>query len=68
MNRYRDWLLDHDEELADLLQRETGKPWREATIEVPVGCDLINYYGRHAEEFLADEHPRPHGLTPQPSV
>jgi acyl-CoA reductase-like NAD-dependent aldehyde dehydrogenase len=63
LRRYRDWLLDHDDELADLLQRETGKPWREATIEVPVGCDLINYYGGHADEFLADEHPRPHGLT-----
>jgi len=63
LRRYRDWLLDHEDELGDLLQSETGKPWREATFEVPVGCDLINYYASNAEAFLADEHPRPHGLT-----
>jgi acyl-CoA reductase-like NAD-dependent aldehyde dehydrogenase/pimeloyl-ACP methyl ester carboxylesterase len=60
--RYRDWLLDHDEELADLLQAETAKPWQEATFEVPVGADLINYYASHAAEFLRQTQSRPHGL------
>jgi acyl-CoA reductase-like NAD-dependent aldehyde dehydrogenase len=63
LRRYRDWLLDHDDELADLLQGETGKPWQEATLEVPIGIDLINYYAAHAVEFLGDLHPRPHGLA-----
>jgi acyl-CoA reductase-like NAD-dependent aldehyde dehydrogenase len=63
LRRYRDWLLDHDDELADLLQRETGKPWQEATLEIPIGADLINYYAAHAAEFLRDAHPRPHGLA-----
>ena len=62
LGRYRDWLLDHSVELAELLQRETGKTWQEATFEVPLGIDVINYYAKHAARFLADEHPRPHGL------
>jgi acyl-CoA reductase-like NAD-dependent aldehyde dehydrogenase len=62
LSRYRNWLLDHDEELAVLLQRETAKPWQEATFEVPVVVDLINYYVDHAPEFLRESHPRPHGL------
>lgn len=61
--RYRDWLLDHDDELATLLQLETGKPWQEASLEIPIVVDLINYYGTRAGSFLGDEHPRPHGLT-----
>ena len=55
-------LFDNDERIAELLQRETGKPWQEATLEVPTGIDLTEYYRKRAEEFLADSHPRPHGL------
>ena len=60
--RWRDWLFDNDERVAQLLQRETGKPWQEATLEVPVAIDLLEYYRRRAEKFLADSHPRPHNL------
>ncbi|MET0200627.1 MAG: aldehyde dehydrogenase family protein, partial [Gaiellaceae bacterium] len=62
VGRLRDWLFDHDDQLAELLQRETGKPWQEAAFEVPVAIDLLEYYRRHAARFLADSHPRPHGL------
>ena len=62
VGRLRDWLLDNDERLAELLQRETGKPWQEATLEVPGAIDLLEYYRRRAERFLADSHPRPHSL------
>ena len=62
VGRLRDWLFDHDEHLAELLQRETGKPWQEAAFEVPLAIDLLEYYRRHAPRFLADSHPRPHGL------
>jgi acyl-CoA reductase-like NAD-dependent aldehyde dehydrogenase len=62
LERYRDWLLDHDEELAELLQHETAKPWQEATLEVPVISDVINYYAGHAAEFLAEARPRPHSF------
>lgn len=59
LSRLRDWLLDHDTEIADTLQSETGKARGEANIETPVVCDLINYYARHGEKFLADEKVRP---------
>ena len=62
VGRLRDWLFDNDEQLAELLQRETGKPWQEAAFEVPLAIDLLEYYRRRAERFLADSHPRPHGL------
>jgi betaine-aldehyde dehydrogenase len=61
LRRYRDWLLDHDDELAELLQQETSKTWQEATFEVPFAADVINYYVKRAARFLADGHPRPHG-------
>jgi acyl-CoA reductase-like NAD-dependent aldehyde dehydrogenase len=60
VGRLRDWLLDNDERVAELLQRETGKPWHEATLEVPFAIDLLEYYRKRAERFLADSHPRPH--------
>jgi betaine-aldehyde dehydrogenase len=62
VGRLRDWLLDNDERLAKLLQRETGKPWQEAGLEVPGAIDLLEYYRKRAEGFLADSHPRPHSL------
>lgn len=62
LGRYRDWLLDHDVEIAALLQRETGKTWQEATFEIPLGLDVINYYAKNAARFLADGQPRPHNL------
>lgn len=61
VRRYRDWLLDNEKRLAEVLQSETGKPWFEANMEVPYISDLINYYTKHGAKFLADETPRPHG-------
>ena len=62
LGRLGDWLFDNDERIAELLQRETGKPWQEAALETPTAIDLTEYYRRRAEEFLADAHPRPHNL------
>lgn len=62
LSKYRDWLLDNHERLAELLRSETGKPHAEALVELPFVIDELNYYGRHAADYLADEHPRPHGL------
>jgi betaine-aldehyde dehydrogenase len=62
LGRLRDWLFDNDERIAQLLQRETGKPWQEATLEVPLAIDELEYYRRRAQRFLADSHPRPHDL------
>jgi betaine-aldehyde dehydrogenase len=62
VGRLRDWLFDNDERVAELLQRETGKPWQEASLEVPFAIDLIEYYRKRAGKFLADSHPRPQDL------
>ena len=62
LEQYRDWLLDHDKELVTLLQAETAKPSQEARLELALALDLINYYCKRAEAFLADEHPRGHNL------
>lgn len=60
--RLRDWLLSNPHALTKMVQDETGKPWQEASIEVPLSCDFINYYCRNAQSFLAGSHPRPHSL------
>jgi acyl-CoA reductase-like NAD-dependent aldehyde dehydrogenase len=62
LGRLRDWLFDNDERVAKVLQRETGKPWQEASLEVPFAIDVLEYYRRRAGRFLADSHPRPHNL------
>ncbi|BAX97285.1 aldehyde dehydrogenase [Mycobacteroides stephanolepidis] len=62
LSKYRDWLLDHEFDLAKLLQSETGKPWAESNLEIPYIVDAINYYTRIAAHALADRRPRRHGL------
>jgi acyl-CoA reductase-like NAD-dependent aldehyde dehydrogenase len=62
LRKLRDWLLDNETRLVDILHAETGKPRAEATFEIMVTCDAINYYADRARKFLADEKPRPHGL------
>jgi acyl-CoA reductase-like NAD-dependent aldehyde dehydrogenase len=62
LRKLRDWLLDNESRLVDVLCAETGKPRAEATFEIMVTCDAINYYADRARKFLADEKPRPHGL------
>ncbi|MDX1876883.1 aldehyde dehydrogenase family protein [Mycolicibacterium sp. 141076] len=60
--KYRDWLLDNECRLAVMLQRETGKPWAEANLEIPYIVDAINYYARTAPGLLADRTPPRHGM------
>jgi acyl-CoA reductase-like NAD-dependent aldehyde dehydrogenase len=62
LRRLRDWLLDNETRLTDVLCSETGKPRAEAAFEIMVTCDVINYYADRARKFLADEKIRPHGL------
>ena len=61
VGRLRDWLLDNDERL-ELLQAETGKPWQEATVEVPLAVQVLEYYRKRADRFLAESRPRPPDL------
>jgi acyl-CoA reductase-like NAD-dependent aldehyde dehydrogenase len=62
LRRLRDWLLDNESRLIDVLCAETGKPRAEATFEIMVTCDAINYYADRARKFLGPEKLRPHNL------
>src|SRR3954453_13792121 len=41
----RDWILDHQDEISDTMQLETGKVRGEADGEAVYLMDLINFYG-----------------------
>ena len=43
------------DELARIIVREMGKPLDQAFGEVDFAADILGYYARNAEEFLADE-------------
>jgi acyl-CoA reductase-like NAD-dependent aldehyde dehydrogenase len=60
LGRLRDWMFDNADDLADLMQSETGKVRADAELEGPFICDAINYWGRRAAGFLADETPSSH--------
>lgn len=60
MSKWRDWILDHADELLELVQRESGKSWGDANIEI-LATDVANYWIEHAGQFLADRHVRPAG-------
>jgi acyl-CoA reductase-like NAD-dependent aldehyde dehydrogenase len=57
LGRLRDWLIDNHDELADLMQSETGKVRADAELEAPFIASTINFYAENAERFLADETP-----------
>ncbi|WP_084525930.1 aldehyde dehydrogenase family protein [Nocardia vaccinii] len=58
--KLQDWLIDNTDQLADVVQSETGKPRVDALIDSSFAVDLLGYYARRAGKFLADEHPSPH--------
>jgi len=58
----RDWVLDHEDELTDLLMAEAGKVRSEASLEPALVADLINYFVKVGRGALGDRSPRPHGL------
>jgi acyl-CoA reductase-like NAD-dependent aldehyde dehydrogenase len=58
--RFQDWILDNAEHITDVLQSETGKVRAEASMEAPMTADMLNYWARNAEAFLADSRPKPH--------
>ena len=58
--KFQNWILDNAEHITDVVQSESGKPRAEASIEAPMSADLLNYFARNAEAFLADRRPRPH--------
>ena len=60
LGRLRDWMFDNADHLADVMQAESGKVRADAELEAPFICDAINFWGRRASGFLADETPPAH--------
>lgn len=61
LRNWLDWIVDNQQHILGLVQREAGKSWGDAQIELMVAMEVINYYTKHGAEFLADETRRPHG-------
>ncbi|MEO8091519.1 MAG: aldehyde dehydrogenase family protein [bacterium] len=61
--RWRDWLLDNRERIADIVQEETGKVRGDSGVESIYLEMAANFWGHNAERYLADETPTP-GLLP----
>jgi acyl-CoA reductase-like NAD-dependent aldehyde dehydrogenase len=57
LGRLRDWIFDNTDHIADVMQAETGKVRADAEMEAPFICDAINFWGKNAARFLADETP-----------
>ena len=62
VGKWRDWLLDHSDELLTLVQRETGKSWGDTNIEI-TSADFINYWAENGPQFVAEETVRPVGVA-----
>ena len=54
LGKLRDWLLDHQDEIADTMQAETGKVRGEASSETIYLTDLINFYGKKAKKHIGE--------------
>jgi acyl-CoA reductase-like NAD-dependent aldehyde dehydrogenase len=62
LERFRDWMIENEPRLADVMQEETGKVRAEAEAEAPLVSSAINYYSQYGEQFLAEETPTPNIL------
>ena len=62
LDRYHDLILEHQDELASIIQRETGKARAHAVEEILQVAMISAYYAKHAKKFLAPE--RRSGVLP----
>ena len=63
LRRYRDFLLDARDEIAETVSAETGKPLAEVfAAEMMYVCDGIGYWSKNGGRYLADRRFRPHLL------
>ncbi len=59
LERWRDWLLDNRERIADIVQEETGKVRGDSGLESIYLEMAVNFWGENASSYLADETPTP---------
>src|SRR5436190_14628493 len=60
LERLRDWILDRQDEIDDLMQAESGKVRADAALEAFYLLDAINFWCERGPRFLADEAVTPH--------
>lgn len=60
LKKWYELIVEHKEELADLITKENGKPYQEAVGEVLYGAGYI--------EWFAEEAKRVYGRTVQPTT
>ena len=51
LGKWRDWMLDHADELSTLVQLEGGKSWGDTSGELLLGTQVINYWIDNAAEI-----------------
>jgi succinate-semialdehyde dehydrogenase/glutarate-semialdehyde dehydrogenase len=63
MWRALDAVLERQDEIVDVVVRESGRPRSEALMmEVFAACDALSYWAKRAGKLLRPERRRPHGL------
>ena len=60
LEKLRDWILDHQDELDDRMQDESGKVRADAALEAFYLLDAVNFWADRGPRFLADEIVTPH--------
>jgi acyl-CoA reductase-like NAD-dependent aldehyde dehydrogenase len=58
-----DWIFDNERRILELVQAESGKSSGDTKLETMIAAEVINYYARHASEFLAGRTVRPHNAA-----
>ena len=67
--RFRDLLIDHQDEVADTVAAETGKPLAEVYgNELFYVCDAIGFWARNASKYLKPERLRLHLLKTKRAI
>jgi len=59
LRRWRDLLMQHQEDLAQLLTAEQGKPLREARGEIAYGASYMEWFSEEAKRVYGDTIPAP---------
>ncbi|WP_081592319.1 aldehyde dehydrogenase family protein [Nocardia otitidiscaviarum] len=62
LTQFREWLLDSDDAITDLLASETGKSVSAARREFDLAVEAIDYHRSHGAEFLGVQRPRAHSM------
>ena len=61
LRRWRDLIMEHQEDLAQILTAEQGKPLREARGEVAYGANYLEWFAEEAKRVYGDTIPAPSG-------